>query len=365
MVVLATLAAWVASKGRHPEPGLYGQGPELTRVGEVVNDGGVGVGAAATRNPAAQASVFPDGLAPEGWATTTPARFDPESMYEKIDGRADYYLSLGCRSLATTTLTDPRDPTRAIDVELFDMGQAASALGAYGGERAEGVEPQVGPDGLWHRDRNAMFATKGRFYLRVIGSDEDEATTDRVAAIGERMLAALDGEPLPWSYALFVAKLGISPAHVSYEAENAFSLSAARDVHVAQVSDDGAELFVMARQDGDDAARVADELRVGFLEYGEAAGESDGIALVKDRYLDTLTAVGHAGPWAFGVRGAADRAAALAQVHRLRQSLSGLVLPAPLPAMPPESPPASEPGAPPEALEENTTESAYNSGEPT
>lgn len=350
LAVLAAITGWVAWRGGKPEPGLYGEGPELDRIGDASD----GLAAGALR-PGGKAPVqgegppppFPAGIVPAGFVVASSGSFDPETMYVKIDGRADYYLSFGAKALHVLSMAEGE---RTIDLELFEMADASGAIGAYGGERGEGARPTSDASGLRHLARNALYGTHGRYYLRAIGSSEEPEMQQLLGSLVDQLFAALPADELPWSYALFAGVLGVDAGRISYERENAFSLEMARDVHVAQLSDDGLELFVIARGSPEDAASHAAALVTGLLAYGEPGAESASGRLVADRYLHTITGVASVGAWVYGVRGAPDVAAAEAQLSRLREALESRPTPAPEAAS----------GAPPAPGEETATEHAYN-----
>ena len=116
-VLLAAITVWVAWKGGNPDPSLFAASAGFASGG----------GKAASRGP------FPADLAPPGWREGPIADFDRENLYVKIDGRADYYLGFGFVRLWHVSLTSEADSSRVVDVELFDQGTSAGALGAYAG----------------------------------------------------------------------------------------------------------------------------------------------------------------------------------------------------------------------------------------
>jgi hypothetical protein len=64
---------------------------------------------------------------------------------------------------------------------------------------------------------------------------------------------------------------------------------------------------------------------------GEAAGKAGGVALVKDRFLNTLSAATARGAWVIGVRGAAGNDVVTQELSRLGDAVSGLTAPAAAP----------------------------------
>jgi hypothetical protein len=121
-----------------------------------------------------------------------------------------------------------------------------------------------------------------------------------------------------------VAGMGLDPGKVTYFVENAFSFAFARDVWAARPKgkDDDLELFVVARASAADARALADQLHKGFLGFGAAAGKLDGVALIRDQFLNALTAVTTADRWVLGVRGAATKELLSEQLAALKQALA-------------------------------------------
>jgi hypothetical protein len=122
-VVLASLAGigtWVAWRGAHPDPALFASGLEHLTV---------------KTPPSSDRTPFPPDLAVPGWQEGPVAHYDSTNLYVKIDGREDYYKSFGFKALHCVSLSSGGDSALTVDVELFDLGTAANALGAYAGER--------------------------------------------------------------------------------------------------------------------------------------------------------------------------------------------------------------------------------------
>ena len=344
---LAALLLWVIWKGAHPDPSLFAAGEGSDSSTQVVIDGSApsgadrsaagepargGGGAAPVPGAAGAAGAtgttdrapFPAGLALAGWNEGAVAHYDSSNLYEKINGREDYYKSFGFRRLHWVSLATAADPATTVDVELFDLRTAANALGAYAGERPPEIAPHLDATGMWHRARNAAFATVGRYYARIVGADESAAVLEQVEHVRTRLAAALPAEPLPWGYALFAGGMGVDPGRVTYVTENAFSLGFARRVYTAKLGDDDLEGFVVAAVDAAAAAALAQRFGHGFRDYGEDGGRTQGLNWVRDRYLHTVTTAKAHGAWVVGVRGAADPARGGAALARIVTAIDAL-----------------------------------------
>ena len=369
LVVLGAIGAWVAWKGAHPDPSLFAAGFEagdatVKAAARPVADGRAP--GAADRTPgrtevpepasaAASSAVrgpLPANLAAPGFSEGKVTHFDPTNLYVKVDGREDYYKGFGFKALHCVSLSAGDNVAVTVDIELFDLGTAANALGAYAGERAPDAASQVNGGGLWHRSRNAEFATIGHFYARILGADESAPVLAQLEQARHALSAALPAEPLPWGYELFVAGMKFDPGHVSYTPENAYSLGFARNVYAAPLGDGDTEGFVVAAPDAKSATALAARFIHGFLDYGDDAGTEHDLHWVRDRNLHTLVTTKATGVWVVGVRGVADSkrgASALATLEAAVGALSPATVAraqadaAATPAEPPAT--SGEPGA--------------------
>lgn len=312
LICLAGVAGWVGYKGAHPDPSLLALDvvPAGEKVGAQPNDEAAGRGA------------FPTDLALEGWQESGVRTFEADNLYVKINGRAGYYKSFGVQRLHFMSVQRGDDPSVVVDLELYDHGTSANALGAYNGERGEDSQPEVTDRGLSHYSRNAMYLTRGRYYLRAVGSSESEAVIAQLENVKARFEAEVEGEALPWSYALFIGKMGFESGALAYFPENAFNFSFANQVNVARLADE-TELFVVLAADEQKAQATAERYLDGFREYG--ADVEPG--WIEDRYIQTIAHATEQGRWVIGVRGAPNLAAARAALARLKSGLDGFDVP--------------------------------------
>jgi hypothetical protein len=285
--LLTALAGWVAWRGAHPDPSLFADPATLLDPGAV---------------PVARGAL-PAGLAPPGWRETGLARFQASNLYEKIDGRADYFLSRGFRELTFLSLEAAKAPGAAVDVEFYDLSSAENALSALNGEKPPEQPVDAAAGSTWYAARNALFLARGAYYVRAIGSDEGPAVSAALNHLRGVLESALEAAERPWAEALFVDRLGLATGGISYEKENAFSFGFARDVHIALLEDGETEVFVTAAKSDDDARSLAARFQKGFLEYGEAVTK-DGVTWIKDRYLGSFARATSLGSLVVGVRGA-------------------------------------------------------------
>ncbi len=305
LALLAAIALWVAWAGRHPDPTLFADPHALL-------DPGVS---------AVPRGALPAGLVPAGWQESGLARFNPENLYVKIDGRADFFIARGFKDLAFVTLRETGAASGAsVDVEFYDLGTPANANGALVGEKPPELDAQSKDGSTWYVARNAMFLARGPYYVRAIGGDESPAVLAGLEHLRGVMQASLAAGEKSWADALFGDRLGIAPGRVAFQQENAFSFGFAKDVYVATLEDGESELFVTKAKDAAAAAALALQFEKGFQEYGEPV-KRGAATWVKDRYLGTFARAEGIGDTVVGIRGAANLDDAEKGLARLRAAV--------------------------------------------
>lgn len=311
--VLIALGAWIAWRGPRADP-------ELSMTAADLFEPASKSGATSAKDRGA----LPPDLAPKGWVEKSVSTFDSNNLYEKIDGREGYYKGFGFVRLDFASIADASTPERYFDIELFDLGSASNALGAMNGEVPEGGHAEMNNGAMVFVGRNSILLARGKLYARLIGADESEPVRAALAATRDRLLATLPAaSDLPLGMQLFSAILGLPADRVAYEAENAFSLGFAKDVHLGRLPDD-TELFAVKGESAEAAKVLAGKYIEGFKEYGEDGGASDGISWVRDRYLSTIAGASSEGIYVIGVRGAPDKTKAAEAIARLRKAVSSL-----------------------------------------
>ncbi len=332
-VVLFGTGAWVAYKGAHPDPNLFKDGAKLLlqakkRIKVVERrphstslrqSHKTQPSPTPRRTTGPGEKLLPASLGGTNWTKAPTQQFSAKTMYEKINGRAGYYQAYGCKQLFFTKLRHKKTG-KTIDVELYDMGTSVNALGAYAGEMSTKATPEVGQRGMSHISRNALYVSRGPYYLRVIGDDESPIIKHKLAQIKTFFEKQIKGVPLPWAYGLFVA-VSVKASAISYARENAFSFGFGKDVYTGKIGKN-TYLFINAQNTAKAAQSLSAKFRKGWLSYGSKEKGADGIIWVKDRYISTYATAVAVERWVVGVQGATDFKRAQKALARLRQAVT-------------------------------------------
>ncbi len=116
-----------------------------------------------------QALAATAALLPEvpGFTPLAPTEsYGPETLSDKIDGKAELYLPAGfkemsCRKFSLDTAADKT----FVEVFIYDMGSAPNAFAVFSGQRRPG-SPNIPLTANAYATANALFFTQGRYYWR-------------------------------------------------------------------------------------------------------------------------------------------------------------------------------------------------------
>ncbi|MCX7011733.1 MAG: hypothetical protein NTW86_04065, partial [Candidatus Sumerlaeota bacterium] len=275
LVLLAAIAAAVYVKGRRYNPALYalseksaaeiqGVARDLSRAGPYVP-----VGAGAAESPTANASPAPTGakteevkakaegapvlplnLKLEGWAPRgKPEQFTADTLYEKIDGRADVYQKFDVQRLDFVSFANAANPDQFVDLYVYDMGEPRNAFGIYAAERTPGA-PAVALGREGYEAGGSLYFWKGPYYNLILPSSPSDsspaAAAERVAQAADA-LEADDLSPLP--FADLLPADGRVADSLAYLKKDALSQSFLDEVVSAQYAlGTGAPLLAFVRE---------------------------------------------------------------------------------------------------------------------
>jgi hypothetical protein len=281
------------------------------------------IGASGPTEPAGPDSV--PGLRPMG----PPEDYDANTLSDKINGKAELYLSAGFTHLRTRRFALTAEPSRWMERYVYDMGRHRNAFAAYSAQRRPNAEPM---DRDWaadaYRSANGLFFIHGPYYVEIIASeDSSELRTHmesaaRAFAAGHRAAAEtlVERRLFPQEHKV--------PESMVLIAANAFGIEKLDWIYTARYSwgQSEASAFISRRSDDRQAADLAAAFSDYFLEYGGqqiAAADAPQLGACARiiSILDTIEVVQVHGPFLFGVH----EAETLEQALELAADLQRLV----------------------------------------
>jgi hypothetical protein len=259
---------------------------------------------------------------------SSPEHFSPDTLYEKIDGRADLYLASGFVSLSAQRYTLQGAAGNWVEVFVYDMGTPENAFSVYSMQRREEATPADRLPNAY-RTENAMFLAHGKFYLELIGTDADEKLNQAMGTLARLFVEGHAGAPVAQEPGadLFPPE-GLDAGTRQLITANAFGYEALDHIHAAEYLLDGTRLtvFVSDRQNPEAASTLADTYRQTLVSYGATIVNTQPSAAGATalQFFDTYEIIFNRGRYLAGVHEAADLKRADMMAKRLADHLEQL-----------------------------------------
>lgn len=261
-------------------------------------------------------------LAPAGTRPLSPAElFDPDTLSDKINGKAELYFSAGFRSLTAQRFALVMDPTLWFELFVYDMGTARNAFSVFSMQR-RGDLTAGGPTPFAYATPNGRFLAHGPYYLELVGAEASDALMEATEAMATAFVDRIGADAANVTEMGLFPEEGRVPGSRSLVAADAFGITGFDQVFTAQYGRDGADIiaYVARRESAASARSAAETVRDFYLEYGGISlGGPEGVAVID--ILDTIEVVLHQGRYVIGVHEGPDRETALALAVRLRKRL--------------------------------------------
>jgi hypothetical protein len=125
-----------------------------------------------------------------GWQPTEKERYyNPETLYDYIDGGAELYISYGFKEVISRIYSKPDQPD--IIVEVFDMVEAKNAFGVFSHVR-EDIDYSYGQGSQVLE--GAILFWKDQYYVSVISYDETESSGAAIHKLARDIDSLIIGE---------------------------------------------------------------------------------------------------------------------------------------------------------------------------
>jgi hypothetical protein len=267
-----------------------------------------------------------------GAAPATPvASYDPDTLSDRIDGKAELYLAAGFKEMSTRAYRLAGGAR--VDAWIYAQATPAGAFAVLSGQRRAGARPSpLSPDA--YATENAVYFTKGNLYVELVADQDDAATGQELAALGAALAATLPGDaPAGAGQAKAAGPVdektlfptdGLDAGSVRLAASDAMGMAGFSNVYTAEYTlpQGAATAFLARRATPAEAAREARAF-AGFIAQNgytpkAASGLPDGaVLLAADGSFEIVWAKG---TLVAGVHDAVSREAALALASRLAAS---------------------------------------------
>jgi hypothetical protein len=282
--------------------------------------------AAALKPPAAKpgdaALLFP---LPDDVVLLTPVEhFDRETLSEKINGKAELYLSAGFLRLDCQRISPKGRTDSWMEVFVYDMGSAQNAYAVFSLQRRADSLPLDLAE-FAYRAENALFMVHGPYYLEIIASEKNAELTKSMTSLAR---AFMDSRPVSTTAIAerdLFPEAGLDKRSINLIPADAFGVSGLDRVFTAIYRKGASEATAFLSKRA--TPQEAEDLGASYLEflktYGGQLEASDqrvpGAVIIA--ILDAYEVVFAQGPYLAGVHESTDKDMAVTLARQLFEKL--------------------------------------------
>ena len=129
------------------------------------------------------AQYAPTGVVP----LSQPENFGPENLSDKINGKAELYLSSGFVRLFSQRLSLAEASGAWIEVFVYDMGSSRGSFAVYSMQRRFEAE-KIDLGEFAYKTENALFFVHGQYYVEIIASVSEDSVVKLMVSYGKNFV---------------------------------------------------------------------------------------------------------------------------------------------------------------------------------
>ena len=219
-------------------------------------------------DPQASVAAIPPGLN----AMDPPEVYGPQTLYEKIDGQAELYLSAGFTGLTWQWFSETEDPDSWVEVSIYHMGDRINAFSVYSVQRRENAR-KMDLVQFAYQTENALYLVHGPYYLEVMATKPSERVRSKMLRLAKNFVRDTAVPSQPIEGLDFFPPEHLDKDSITLIGKNAFGYDGLDRVFTASYTIDGGRVtaFISKRK----TSREARDLVQGFHQFLKAFDGKD------------------------------------------------------------------------------------------
>jgi hypothetical protein len=196
--------------------------------------------------------------------------FDPANLSDKINGKAELYLSAGFRRLQSQRYHLAAQPGIWAEAFIYDMGVPANAFAVFSTQKRTQSQPAAFGDDAY-QTANALFFVHGPYYVEIVGAT---VANESRLVIQQLAKAFIAGTPIQPAASLddkdLFPEAYLASGSIALQSQNVFGFDQLDHIYTAQYDIDGSELtaFLSRRSSADEAQKLAGAYLNFLLTFG-------------------------------------------------------------------------------------------------
>jgi hypothetical protein len=264
--------------------------------------------------------------APQNLILLSPAEsFGPENLSDKINGKAELYLSGGFVRLVSQRFAIKDETNAWMEAFIYDMGSPRGSYAVYSlQKRFEAKELELGDYG--YGTENGLYFVHGPYYAELVSSVAQERMAELMLSFGRNFVSKTPVESSELNELALFPEKNLNRESISLIPSNGFGFEQFDSIFTAQYPMGDTELtaFLSRRKSQAEAARLVESYTSFLTAVGGTELKSNlnipGAKLVE--IMDTFELFFSRGSILAGVHGAENRQAAEELAQRLNQKLA-------------------------------------------
>ena len=254
--------------------------------------------------PNASFVPLPEGVQP----LTATEIFDASNLSDKINGKAELYLSAGFTRLVSQRFTDKRAADLWIEVFVYDMGNSQNAFSVFSAQRRKDAE-SLSLAQYAYRTSNALFLIHGFYYVEIIASKGSEDVLAPVKIMAETFIRNTPAEAATVNETVLFPEEKLVKNSIALISSDAFGYDGFKKIYTAEYEFDDHSLmaYLSHRRTPAEAKELASNYTKFLLAFGGQNIEEQ--LSIKDarliKILDTYEIVFSHDSYLAGIRDAA------------------------------------------------------------
>jgi hypothetical protein len=271
-------------------------------------------------------------LTPAGFkALSTTEVYDSANLFEKINGKATFYLDCGFRELLTQRFVSESDEDIWMELYVYDMSNIANAFSVFSTQkRPEAQMLSFAYPRFHYKAGNGIYFVHGKFYVETVGSSESTTLLSAMVDIARKFSSLFPADDDTRTFEARMApfpKENIVQGSIKLYLTSAFGFEGLTDTFAAKYKcpDETVTVFFSKRSDAKEARMIAESYCSFLIESGGVEKTLPPAEKLPGKVIDVYgytEIVFASGPFVAGVHEAESRECALQLAGALLDSLS-------------------------------------------
>jgi hypothetical protein len=240
---------------------------------------------------------------------TPPEIFNSENLSEKINGKAELYLSAGFKSLTCQRFSKQVNAGSWLEVFVYDMGSIENAFAVYSVQKREGSTP-LNVSGFSYKTENAVFFVHGNFYVEITSSEASDSLMDSMLSFSGDFIKSRNVNKSSISELALFPQENLDPNSIVLFPSNAFGFDKLSMVFAADYKTQKGKIkaFISRRKNEKEAKEIAESYSGFLVSIGgtkvKFEPNQDNIEIIE--IMDTYEFIFSKGPFLAGIHSSED-----------------------------------------------------------